>query len=240
MQAQHESKKRLLNAAVQVVRAKGYAATRVEDVCEAAGLTKGSFFHHFHSKEDLALAAAEHWDTTTADFFDQAPYRSAADPLDRLLAYVEFRKAILQGELPEFTCFMGTMVQEVYRTHPSIRDACERGISGHAATLEPDIAEAMRQHGIAGEWTAESLALYTQAVIQGAFILAKAKGSRDVALQCLDHLRRYLEMLFSKSNTEENATWQPQPRAAFVDATGGYIAPEKSDSCCHWKNEKTL
>jgi TetR/AcrR family transcriptional repressor of nem operon len=62
--------------------------------------------------------------------------------------------------------------------------------------IEADIAEAMREYGINGEWTASSLALYTQAVIQGAFILAKAKDGPSVAVDCLDHLRRYLEMLF--------------------------------------------
>jgi TetR/AcrR family transcriptional repressor of nem operon len=62
--------------------------------------------------------------------------------------------------------------------------------------IEADIAEAMREYGLDPEWTAESLALYTQAVIQGAFILAKAKNGSTVAADCLDHLRRYLEMLF--------------------------------------------
>jgi TetR/AcrR family transcriptional regulator, transcriptional repressor for nem operon len=45
-------------------------------------------------------------------------------------------------------------------------------------------------------FSAASLALYFQAVIQGAFILAKAKQGPEVAADCLDHLRRYIEMLF--------------------------------------------
>ena len=81
--------------------------------------------------------------------------------MDRLLTYVDFRKAILQGELPEFTCLAGTMVQEVYETHPAIREACDKAISEHAATVESDIAEAMRRYGIRAEWSAKSLALYT-------------------------------------------------------------------------------
>ncbi len=197
-QITHESKTKLLNAALHVIRAKGYSATRIEDICEAANLTKGSFFHHFKSKQELALAAADHWNNITGGFFASAPYRTLPDPLDRLLAYVDFRKAILQGDLPDFTCLVGTMVQEVYETHPSIREACDQSISRHAATLEPDIAEAMRKYGIQGEWTAGSLALYTQAVVQGAFILAKAKEGPDVAAACLDHLHRYIEMLFNR------------------------------------------
>ena len=211
----HESKTKFLDAALHVIRAKGYTATRIEDVCEAAGLTKGSFFHHFKSKEELALAAAEHWSVVTSGAFASAPYRALADPLDRLLAYVDFRKAILQGELPEFTCLAGTMVQEIYETHPAIREACDKSISEHAATLESDIAEAMRKYGpnsgpksdIDAQWSAKSLALYTQAVIQGAFILAKAKHGPDVAAACIDHLHRYIELLFVKpKNTIQNVS----------------------------------
>jgi TetR/AcrR family transcriptional regulator, transcriptional repressor for nem operon len=196
-QPQHQSKTKLLEATLRVVRAKGYAAARIEDVCAEAGLTKGSFFHHFESKEDLALAAVAHWDARSSGQFAAAPYHDPDDPRDRLLAYVDFRKAILTGELPEFTCFAGTIVQEAYATHPEIRSACERAISGHAKTLEADIREAMRKYEVRGDWTAESLALHTQSVIQGAFILAKAKGSAAVAAESLDHLRRYLELLFA-------------------------------------------
>ncbi|MGH8317605.1 MAG: TetR/AcrR family transcriptional regulator, partial [Steroidobacteraceae bacterium] len=72
--APHESKLKLLDATLKVVRTKGYSATRIEDVCAEAGLTKGSFFHHFKSKEDLALAAAALWDARTVETFAAAPY----------------------------------------------------------------------------------------------------------------------------------------------------------------------
>ena len=197
----HTSKTRFLQAALQVIRAKGYTATTIEDVCETAGLTKGSFFHHFDSKEQLALAAADYWTEGAGTLFASAPYHAQADPLERLLAYVDFRKALLTGEVADFSCLAGTMVQEVYATHPAIREACDKSISGHAEMLEPDIAEAMRAHGVTGDWTARSLALYTQGVVQGSFILAKAKGGPAVAGECLDHLRRYIEMLFQQNKS---------------------------------------
>jgi TetR/AcrR family transcriptional repressor of nem operon len=201
-----DSKTKLLDATLNVVRSKGYTATRIEDVCAAARLTKGSFFHHFKSKEDLALSAAAHWNANTSAFFADAPYHRAADPLDRLLAYVDFRKANLTGEIADFTCFAGTVIQEVYDTHERINAACEASIGGHAKTLESDIREAMRIHGVAGDWTAESLALHTQCVIQGAFILAKAKGSAAVAAESLDHLRRYLTLLFGVHDSSARRT----------------------------------
>ena len=196
MQLPHESKTKLLDATLKVVRAKGYTAARIEDVCAEAGLTKGSFFHHFKSKEDLALAAVAHWGAQTTGFFADAPYHAPDDPLDRLIAYVAFRKAILTGELPEFTCFLGTIIQEAYLTHPEISTACERSLTAHAKTLEADIRDAMRKYRVRGNWTVGSLALHIQAVIQGGFILAKAKANAAAAAESLDHLRRYLELLF--------------------------------------------
>lgn len=198
--AKPDARSKLLDAALSVIRAKGYSATTVDELCAVAGVTKGAFFHHFKSKDALGVAAAEHWSETTGAMFSEAPYHAHADAFDRVLGYVVFRKALLQGSVPEFTCLVGTMVQEIYETSPAIRDACDRSISGHAATLEADIEAAMRDRGMVPAWTAKSLALHTQAVLQGAFILAKAKGGAEIAVESVDHLIRYLELLFSPEN----------------------------------------
>jgi TetR/AcrR family transcriptional regulator, transcriptional repressor for nem operon len=187
----------ILEAALRVIRAKGYTATSVDDLCAAAGVTKGAFFHHFKSKEDLGIAAARHWSAVTGELFAAAPYHRHADPLARVLGYLDFRKQLLTGDVAEFTCLVGTMVQETFESSPGIRAACEASISGHAEKIETDIAEAMRQRGLRTQWTARSLALHTQAVLQGAFILAKAKDDAKIAAASIDHLRRYIEFLFN-------------------------------------------
>jgi TetR/AcrR family transcriptional repressor of nem operon len=195
--AKTDARTKLLEAALSVIRTKGYSATSVDELCATAGVTKGAFFHHFKSKDELGVAAADHWSETTGALFADAPYHERATPLDRVLGYLAFRKALLRGGMPEFTCLVGTMVQETYETTPAIRQACERSIAGHAATLEADIDAAMRERNMAPDWTAKSLALHTQAVLQGAFILAKATGGAEIAADSIDHLIRYLELLFS-------------------------------------------
>jgi TetR/AcrR family transcriptional regulator, transcriptional repressor for nem operon len=192
------ARSKLLDAAISIIRKKGYAATSVDELCAWAGVTKGAFFHHFPSKDSLAVAAANHWSESSDALFAAAPYHRFADPLDRVLGYLDFRKAMLRGEVAEFTCLAGTMLQEAYLTHPDIRDACDATIGGHAAKVESDIAEAMKLYDLGAPWTAESLALHTQAVLQGAFILAKAKGSAAVVEASIDHLRRYIEFLFRR------------------------------------------
>ncbi len=194
-----DARTRLLEAARDVIRQKGFAAATVDDLCEAAGVTKGAYFHHFKSKEALGVAAADFWAKTTTALFASAPYHQPNDPLDRVLAYLDFRKAIIEGDPSAFTCLVGTMTQEVHESHPAIRNACAASIFGHAATLEPDIEAAMEMHGIHNEgWTAKSLARHTQAVLQGAFILAKATGDPELARESVDHLKRYVERLFDK------------------------------------------
>ena len=190
------ARQKLLDAALALIREKGYASTTVDELCGRAGVAKGSFFHHFKDKEALAVAVADYWSEMTGALFEGGAYHKHKDPFDRVLGYIDFRKSILRGEVAEFTCLVGTMVQEVYESNPAIRDACDASISGHAAKVEADIAKAMKLYRIRANWTAKSLALHTQAVLQGAFVLAKAKGGAEIAAASIDHLHRYIELLF--------------------------------------------
>jgi TetR/AcrR family transcriptional regulator, transcriptional repressor for nem operon len=189
------ARQRLLDAGVDLIRTKGYAATSVDELCAAAGVTKGAFFHHFESKAALGVAVANHWTETTSALFAAAPYHRHADPLDRIFAYLGFRLELIDGPIEAFTCLVGTMVQEIHTTHPELRDACEASMSRHARTLEADLAAVIADRGVTGV-TAESLALYTQVVLQGAFILSKAKGGPDIAREAVGHLKRYFSLLF--------------------------------------------
>ncbi len=198
---------KLLDASLRVIREQGFSGTSVDDLCAAAGVTKGAFFHHFPSKEALGVAAAGHWSDTTGAVFVGAPYHSFADPLDRVLGYLDFRAWLVGGTTAQFTCLAGTMAQEVFQTHPAIRDACYASIAGNAAMLEDDLAAALAQidapHGV----TAHSLAMHIQCVLQGAFVIAKAKDDPMFAVESLLHLRRYFTLLFGRdASTPDPAT----------------------------------
>lgn len=199
--AKPDAHAKLLGQALNLIRTKGYAATSVDDLCRAAGVTKGAFYHHFAAKDDLAVATARHWSEVTGKVFAAARYNTLEDPLDRVLAYLDFRKTILQGTVAEFSCLVGTMVQETYATSPAIRTACDASMTDHVQRVGSDIALAMQRYGVTGGWTADSLALHMQAVLQGAFILAKMRGGTDVAADSIDHLRRYIALLFNRQPT---------------------------------------
>jgi TetR/AcrR family transcriptional regulator, transcriptional repressor for nem operon len=194
-------KARLIEAAMSIVRQKGYAATSIDDLCKAAGVTKGAFFHHFASKEALAVAGAEQW-TARAEqlIFTAPPWTRIEDPLERLLAHIDFRLSMLDGPVEAFTCFVGTMVQETFASNDAIRAACDLSISTYAQRLAEDIQPAIDRYGIRDGVTALDLAYHIQAVLQGAFIMAKAKGDPAIARDSVTHLMRYVKLLFDREN----------------------------------------
>jgi TetR/AcrR family transcriptional regulator, transcriptional repressor for nem operon len=196
--ARGTARARLLDAAVQVIRTKGLSATSVDDLCAAAGVTKGAFFHHFESKQALAVAAAEHWSQTTGALFAAADYHAISDPLDRILGYLELRARLIAGSPADYTCLVGTMAQEAFVTSPDVRDACAASIFGHARTLEADFAAALAAAGDPPGVDAAGLARHTQAVLQGAFVLSKAADDPALVTDSIAHLRRYLELLLAE------------------------------------------
>ncbi len=196
--AKPSARTKILEAALSVIRTKGYSATTVDDLCAAAGVTKGAFFHHFKSKDELGVAAANFWAEMTGALFAGAAYHQPSDPFARILAYLDFRIALLGGDVPEFTCLVGTMLQETYDAIPAIGAASYASIEGHADTLAKDFEAAIALYGSPGCPGAKSLALYSQAVLQGAFILAKGQGDAAIVRDSVSHLRRYLCLLFNK------------------------------------------
>lgn len=187
---------------MQVIRTRGLSATTVDDLCAAAGVTKGAFFHHFESKQALAVAAADYWSETTGELFATAAYHDVADPLGRILGYLDLRAGLIAGSPADYTCLVGTMTQEAFATSPEIRDACAASIFGHARTLEPDFAAALTAAGDPPGVDAAGLARHTQAVLQGAFVLSKAADDPALVTESIAHLRRYFEQLLAKGESE--------------------------------------
>jgi TetR/AcrR family transcriptional regulator, transcriptional repressor for nem operon len=200
-----ETRKAVLTAATDVIRAKGYTAATVDDICAAAGVTKGGFFHHFGSKEELGIAAVEEFNARAGELFGAAAYQAKPDPRDRIFGYVDLRIAMLDGDIAKYTCLIGTTVQEVYATHPALRETCDRMLSEHVAMLTRDLAAAKQLYAPKASWTPENVGYFMQCVLQGGFIFAKAQQNPKVAAASLGHLRAYLVTLLGQPSITKPA-----------------------------------
>jgi TetR/AcrR family transcriptional repressor of nem operon len=196
-QADSPTRDKLLDAAQELMLTKGYVATSVDEVCQAAGLTKGSFFHYFPGKEDLGIAVAQRFAERKRQVFEAAPFRRREGPLDRVLGHVDFLIEMIRSPLASKGCLLGTFVQELSQTHPNIRATCAACFEAGVADLERDLEQARAKHAPQATWSARSLAEHLLAVVQGAIILAKAKQDTRVIQESLEHFKRYLQALFA-------------------------------------------
>lgn len=146
----------------------------------------------------MGVAAAEQWTNRAAPLFTDPPYTKLADPLNRYLGHIDLRTSMIDGEAQDFSCFVGTVVQESFATSEPLRAACDASISAYCEALAVDIQLAIDKYGVQHGVTALGLAEYTQTVLQGAFVMAKARGDPQTARDSVAHLKRYVIMLFSK------------------------------------------
>ena len=176
--------------------AKGYAATSIDDICRAAGVTKGAFFHYFSSKEDLAKEALHRFYAFTGGRVLAAAFPNTNDPLQRVYGRLELLVDIARNpDIPK-SCLIGNLTQEVSQTHPEIRAVCHELFSRWVEGFGHELAEAKAKHVPDASWSPHSLAEHLLATIQGSLLLAKSSQDPTVPEKNLVHYRRYIEGLF--------------------------------------------
>ena len=195
-----ETKRKLVDAGVSLMRKRGFNATTVDDICSAAGVTKGGFFHYFKSKEDIAKAAVTRFREGKAQDFQNAPFRKLADPLDRVYARLDFVKESSGGK-SRLTkgCLIGMFAQELSFTHPNFRSACQESFLRMAQDFEKDIAEAKSVHAPKADFDPKDVAMLYVSIIQGSLMLAKASENNAVLFENIEQFRRYLQSLFGQT-----------------------------------------
>jgi len=194
-----DTKQKLLDSAMKLMINKGFKATTVDEICAEAGLTKGSFFHYFDGKEDLAKATVKHFHQFQQRMFDGAEFRSVADPLERVYGRLEFIASFARNPQMPKSCLVGNLIQEIAGTHDDIRRVCESSMDAGVADFERDMAAAKLKHAPDADFDPASVARLYLTVIQGSMIMVKASKNPAVFEENVAHLRRYIESLFGRS-----------------------------------------
>lgn len=190
------TKQKLLAAAQKLMVVKGYPATTVDDICTAAGVTKGSFFHYFSSKETLGSAVLEHFVTNHFLSTQGAAFTKKSDALERVYGHIDFVIKLAKQPAAVQGCLLGSFAQDLSDTHPKIRAQCGRAFDQWAQALKRDLDEAKRVHRPKAAIDTLSLAEHFIAVVEGALILVKAKQDGKILETQLRHFKRYLQSLF--------------------------------------------
>ena len=195
--ANSPSKARLLDAAERLMLAKGFEATTVDEICEAAKLTKGSFFHYFDSKERLGRETLERF-CASGQRLHASFCGSARDPLKRVYNYIDGAIRLSQDPALGQGCLLGSFAQELCESHPSIREACAKGFTEWGTAFGAELSRAKAKYAPRAAFSPRELAEHLIAILEGSLILGKAGRDRRVVARNLRHYKAYLQMLFGR------------------------------------------
>ena len=129
MKQESGTRQRLLDTAIQLIWEQSYGAVSVDDICQRAGAQKGSFYHFFPSKSDLAAAALEaHWEKLRPDL--DRIFSSQTPPLERLAAYCDFVYERQRQKLQEFGrvcgCPFASLASELSTQDENVRQKSQQ------------------------------------------------------------------------------------------------------------------
>ncbi|HSI64153.1 MAG TPA: TetR/AcrR family transcriptional regulator [Candidatus Saccharimonadia bacterium] len=191
------SKVSLLSAAKTLFLARGYSGTSVDTICEKAGVSKGSFYHSFKSKEDLGLGVLQWSLETTAEALKAELYtKKVASPVAQSIAYL--RHLERSGEtLWSQGCLLGTFANELSDSNPRLQTA----VTTLFTTVIKDMASRLKPLAARPEitCTADELAEELLVILEGSIVLAKAYRDPSRITRGIRSFRKTLESQLSAS-----------------------------------------
>lgn len=173
-----ENRTKLIDAMRTLTLEKGYPATTVDEVCAEAQVSKGSFYHHFATKDDIGHAALDaYFDELVAALRD-GTYQSAADPITRLRRFLEHAAIVCSGPLLTSGCMLGSFSLDLAESHPEVRAKLADQFEMLAAFVGDLLDDAATAAGV--DLPVERLAQQFLAVIEGSIVLAKAHADPTI------------------------------------------------------------
>nr|WP_315399856.1 TetR/AcrR family transcriptional regulator [uncultured Duganella sp.] len=170
-------KDQIVTASLDLLHSKGFNATSVQDITDAAGVPKGSFYNHFASKEALGVEVLQRYAAQAVEpggpLFD-----TSLAPLERLRGY--FGHLVEANVAGQFCagCMLGNFSTELSNQSPVIREQTRRSFAALTGLFEQIIAEGQRDGSIASALPAAELANFTADAWQGAVLRSKTEKDR--------------------------------------------------------------
>jgi TetR/AcrR family transcriptional repressor of nem operon len=140
----HATKRRLLDVGLATLLERGYNATGIQDLLVATGVPKGSFYHHFASKEDFALQVVDRYVAELHGLLDQALGDTDRAPVERVRSYFERLLAVYAGQ-GYLGSLLGLLGMELAAVNTAFRRRIEGAVDGVARRLGEALEEGRRR-----------------------------------------------------------------------------------------------
>jgi len=202
--AAKSTREHLIDVGLGLMHQNGYNATGLTDILKAADVPKGSFYHHFDSKEDFAAAALERYGMRAREHAAAVLNDTTTPPLKRLRRYfsdllkINGQKAAIPG------CLMGRFSLEIAEESPQLRKQIGASFDRWQHTIATVIQQAVAQKELPAGTNPESLSGFLLNSWEGALLRSQAEKSNAP----LETFMRYVfdELLTKKSKGRPAAT----------------------------------
>ena len=181
----HPTKKRLIDEGLGMLLQQGYNSLGIQALLDAAGVPKGSFYHHFRDKEDFALQVVDTYVADVHATLDACVVDETLPPLERIYAFfaqVE-RSYRQEGYLG---CLMGGLGQELSGVSETFRQKIEWCFASIADKLEICLDAAKRDGTIPADADTRAMADLLVDCWEGAALRSRLKKSPAPLLAMLD------------------------------------------------------
>ncbi|MGD9868528.1 MAG: TetR/AcrR family transcriptional regulator [Hyphomicrobiales bacterium] len=195
-----QTRERILDIAEALILQKGYSGTAIDDILAGTNLTKGAFFHHFKSKNDLAFALVERfWQRDVELFrgFADKARALAEDPLQEATIWLKlFEEQVTGHSGPPISCLFASYLYERQqfdrRTITYVEDAFQEWAGMLGEIFERLVAWRAPRSPI----TAPELAEFAISVLEGGFVMAQAQQDTLALVRQSARFRQYLQLQF--------------------------------------------
>lgn len=178
------TRRKLVQAGLQLMLSRGYSATSIDDVCSRAEVSKGSFYHFFSSKEEFGLAVLDAFFERGVARVEAGEHTGIRDPARRLEAFFDHMEKIAP-ELWRHGCLLGSFASELAESSPTIRGRVGELFDGLGDKMVPIFMGAVEDPGEARDLAEEMLAL-----LEGTIIIARAHAEPERIAEAVRRFRR--------------------------------------------------
>lgn len=180
-----EKRELILSRGAAVMTRRGYHGTGVQDIVQAAGIPKGSFYHYFASKEDFALQALEHVYAPRLQRYAQALADPRRSPRARILGYYgELVAHFKRQEHCAYHCFIGSLSFEMAELLPAINARVDETMRRTTAILQRCLEQAQAQGELPAGEDCANLASFITCAWQGALTRLKVGSTAPLEDFC--------------------------------------------------------
>jgi TetR/AcrR family transcriptional repressor of nem operon len=194
------TREKILDAAQDLILDRGYVGMTVEHVLAQVGITKGAFFHHFKTKDDLAKALLRRFADKDTRIYSEARERAeklSDDPLQQMLIFIRLFEEMFEGLTEPYPgCLFASYIYELQQFDDQTRRLIRDSFTKWRELLKEKFEAIARKYPPQTQVSSASLADAFTVVLEGAFITGKAMDEPGVVSEQLRHFRNYVELLF--------------------------------------------